>query len=82
MMENHEGPQLFGDGLLSVSLVKSLRGGWAESTTLRVIEHSSAAGPKAAGWLGAPTDSSGTALLIWNNNEVLAAVCEKNSKQS
>ncbi len=54
----------------------------SESTTLRVIEHSSAAGPKAAGWLGVPTDFSGTALLIWDNNEVLAAVCEKNNKQS
>lgn len=71
MMENHEGPQLFGAGL-----VVALRGGWAESTPLRVIEHSS------VGWLGAPTDSSGTALLIGNNNEVLTAVCEKNSKQS
>lgn len=72
MMENHEGPQLFGAGLQSVSLVEA-----AESTMHCVIEDSSAAGPKAARRLGVPTDSSGTALLIWNNNEVLSAVCEK-----
>lgn len=61
MRENHEGPQLFGAGLPSVSLVKAFIGDRDESTTHRVTEHSSAAGPKGGGMVGCAN------RLLWNS---------------